>query len=117
MRFEALREQSQGPLEVKKGFLDGRPSGLIQNLLVPGVAGEREEGDAWVRIEAPVAPTAETASTETGIPPRGTATLSVSRVLPPDPGRYRVDVAVIDGEEVRASYVIDLEAADTPPSS
>ncbi len=79
------------------------------------IRAEREEGDAWVRIEAPVAPAAETASA--GIPPHGAATLSVSRLLPPDPGRYRVDVAVINGEEVRASYVIDIEAADTPPSS
>ena len=81
------------------------------------IRAEREEGGAWLRIEAPVAPSAEPVPAKTGIPPDGTATLSVSRLLPPEPGRYRVEVAVINGEEVRASYVIDIEAADTPPSS
>ena len=79
------------------------------------IRAERKEDDAWRRVDAPLAPAPETDPGETGIPPRGSATLEVNRLLPREPGRYRVEVAVIDGEEARASYVIDIETAHIPP--
>jgi hypothetical protein len=43
---------------------------------------------------------------------RGTATLRVERLLPPQGGRYRVELAVINGDEVRRSYVVEIDADD-----
>ena len=73
---------------------------------------ERGEGDAWIRVEAPVHRAAATEAGTVGIPAHGSALLTVDRVLPTEAGRYRVEVAVIDGEEVRASYVIEVEGID-----
>jgi hypothetical protein len=78
---------------------------------------ERWDGSAWIRVEARARSGPETDPVSTGIRPRDSAQLLVDRALPPTAGRYRVEVAAINGEEVRASYVVEVEEADTRPLS
>lgn len=91
----------------------GRSHGCRARLL----RAERAERGGWLRVETPAAGSAETAARSAGIPAHGSTILEVDRLLPPEPGRYRVEVAVMNGEEVRASYVVRVEGSDTsqPP--
>ena len=82
------------------------------------IRAERREGGRWVRVEANrAAKPGGSKPPKQGIPSHGSATLEVNRLLPAEPGRYRVEVAVIDGEEKRASYVINIEAVHSEASS
>jgi hypothetical protein len=38
-------------------------------------------------------------------------------VLPDEPGSYRLEIAVINGEERRSSYVIEMQAVGPDASS
>jgi len=82
------------------------------------IRAERREGGKWVRVEAiRAARSGDPKLPRKGIPSHGSATLKVDRLLPAEPGRYRVEVAVINGEEKRSSYVIDIEAVHSEASS
>lgn len=78
---------------------------------------ERQEDIGWQRIEAPHAESRrgtdarDPKSAGPGIPPDGEVRIELDRVLPDEPGMYRLEIAVINGEEKRSSYVIDMEAA------
>jgi len=78
---------------------------------------ERQEDVGWQRIEPPHAESwrgtgpGDPKPAETGIPPDGEVRIELDRVLPDAPGMYRLEIAVINGEEKRSSYVIDMEAA------
>ena len=82
------------------------------------IRAERREGGKWVRVEASRVPRQRDPKLpRKGIPSHDSATLEVDRILPAEPGRYRVEVAVINGEEKRSSYVIDIEAVHSEASS
>ena len=78
---------------------------------------ERQEAVGWQRVEPSRAESrsdtdaGDPKPAGTGIPPDGTVRIELYRVLPDEPGMYRLEIAVINGEEKRSSYVIDMEAA------
>ena len=78
---------------------------------------ERQEDVGWQRIEPPRAESrrgsdaGDPKSAGPGIPPDGELRIELDRVLPDEPGMYRLEIAVINGEEKRSSYVVDMEAA------
>ena len=72
---------------------------------------ERREPIGWQRIEPKLArDRGDSRPTKAGIPSRGSTRIELDRVLPNQPGDYRLDIAVINGEERRSSYVIEMEA-------
>jgi len=71
---------------------------------------ERREGNQWVRVDAPPAGTAND-PIPPGIAPRRSARVCVDRLVPTEPGRYRIEVAVLNGEERRGSYVVEVGEA------
>jgi hypothetical protein len=74
---------------------------------------ERWEAGSWSRVDSLPDPMPEgTGGAPATIAARGTATLRVERLLPPQGGRYRVELAVINGDEVRRSYVVEIDADD-----
>jgi hypothetical protein len=78
---------------------------------------ERNDQGGWLRVEPlPLPAAADPDAPRACIPPHGSTTLAADALLPAEAGRYRVELAVINGEEVRASYVIDIETADLPTS-
>jgi len=67
------------------------------------IRAERREGGEWVRVDATRAARQRNSRLpRKGIRSHGAATLEVDRLLPAEPGRYRVEVAVINGEEKRS---------------
>ena len=79
---------------------------------------ERKQPVGWLRIEAqhpagggdPNAPRA-------CILPGSSTRIELGHVLPDEPGTYRLEVAVLNGEEKRSSYVLDMEAVMPGASS
>jgi hypothetical protein len=79
---------------------------------------EKREPSGWLRIEPrrtgdpgdPIAPRA-------CILPGSSTRIELDRVLPDEPGTYRLAVAVLNGEEKRSSYVVDMEAVAPGASS
>ncbi len=72
---------------------------------------ERREGDRWVRLrpEDQLEADGPTRVPAMLIAARSSARIELERSLPGSPGEYRIEVAVINGEERRASYVIQVE--------
>lgn len=72
---------------------------------------ERREGERWVRLRPLERPEEEGRTEAPGrsIPARSSARIELETALPASPGEYRIEVAVINGEERRASYVIQVE--------
>jgi hypothetical protein len=70
---------------------------------------EKREDVGWLRFEPPgrAEPTDPGAGGQ-GIEPGGSAPIELDRALPDEPGEYRLEVAVLNGEEKRASYVIRM---------
>lgn len=69
---------------------------------------ERHDGDRWVRIDALPASDVPACNVKS-IPPRGTSRVGLDPLIPNEPGNYRLEVSVINGEERRGSYVIQVE--------
>ena len=73
---------------------------------------EKREPVGWLRIETPLgAGPADPNQPRTGILPDSSTRIDLDRVLPDEPGTYRLEIAVLNGEEKRSSYVVDMEAA------
>ncbi len=70
---------------------------------------EKREAVGWLRFEPPgrVEP-ADPRSVDQGIEAGGSAQIELDRALPDQPGEYRLEVAVLNGEEKRASYVFAI---------
>ena len=81
---------------------------------------ERREAFGWLRIDAPARPGDDIALAEEGrgdpgagvscIPARGSARIRLDRRIPDVPGSYRLDIAALNGEEKRSSYVVEVDA-------
>lgn len=68
---------------------------------------DRWEDGRWNRLAFPIP--APGAHPRPGtVPAREAVVLRVGELLPPGPGRFRLELAVIDGEEVRRSYVVQV---------
>lgn len=72
---------------------------------------ERQGSSGWLRIEpprtgAPGDPNAPRAC----ILPGDSTRIELDHVLPGEPATYRLEIAVLNGEEKRSSYVVDMEA-------
>ena len=79
---------------------------------------EKREPAGWLRIEArraedPRDPNAA----EACILPSSSERIELDHVLPDEPGTYRLEIAVLNGEEKRSSYVVDMEAVVPGASS
>lgn len=71
---------------------------------------EKQESIGWLRIEprrvdAPGDPNPPGAC----IRPHSSTRIELDRVLPDGPGTYRLEIAVLNGEEKRSTYVVDME--------
>lgn len=72
---------------------------------------ERREPIGWQRIEPKRArDPGGSRTSKVGIPSRGSTRIELDRVLPAGPGTYRLEIAVLNGEEKRSSYVIHIKA-------
>lgn len=72
---------------------------------------EKQEPIGWLRVELePVPEARDPNGSKAGIPPHDSARIQLDHVLPGEPGSYRLEIAVINGEERRSSYVIEVEA-------
>lgn len=79
---------------------------------------EKQESSGWVRIEPKRAlDPGDPNGPNAGIPSRDSARLALDHVLPDEPGSYRLEIAVINGEERRSSYVIEMQAVSPDASS
>lgn len=77
---------------------------------------ERREAVGWLRIELrPGRGPGDPIPPGTGIAAGESATIELDHVLPDEPGTYRLEIAVLNGEEKRSSYVVDVEAV--PPGA
>ena len=84
-------------------------AGKSRNCRAVLVRCEKAESVGWLRIEprrfdSPVDPNPP----GVGIPPDGSVRIQLDRVLPDEPGTYRLEVAVLNGEEKRSSYVLEV---------
>ena len=71
----------------------------------------RNEVGGWVRIEPKRAvDPGDPNGPKAGIPSHVSARIALDHVLPDEPGSYRLEIAVINGEERRSSYVIEMQA-------
>ena len=72
---------------------------------------ERREDLGWVRVDAPGGGhPALSPADESTIPAGETGRIRLDRPLPATPGTYRLEVAVLNGEEKRSSYVVVVGA-------
>jgi hypothetical protein len=80
---------------------------------------ERREAVGWLRIEALRPPDTGFAPGSGGTDPRAggtcipageSARIRLDRRIPDIPGTYRLDVAALNGEEKRSSYVVVVDA-------
>jgi hypothetical protein len=77
---------------------------------------EMQEPMGWLRIESGRHRDSEDPNPpKAGIPPGGSLRIALDRLLPDEPGSYRLEIAVINGEEKRSSYVVQIEAV--PPGA
>jgi hypothetical protein len=82
---------------------------------------ERREAVGWLRIEALRAPDTGFAPESSGetdpraggtcIPAGESKKIRLDRRIPDVPGIYRLDIAALNGEEKRSSYVVEVDAA------
>ena len=85
-------------------------AGKSRNCRAVLVRCEKLESIGWLRIDPrrvdspgdPIPPGA-------GILPDSSTRIVLDRVLPDGPGTYRLEIAVLNGEEKRSSYVVDME--------
>ena len=85
-------------------------AGKSRNCRAVLVRCERKESVGWLRIEprrieSPEDPNLPGA----GILPHSSTRIELDRVLPDGSGTYRLEIAVLNGEEKRSSYVVDME--------
>jgi len=79
---------------------------------------EKQEAGGWVRIEPNRAPNrGDPNGPKAGIPSHDSVRIALDHVLPGEPGSYRLEIAVINGEERRSSYVIEMQAVSPAASS
>lgn len=79
---------------------------------------DKRESLGWQRIEPKHAgDPGDPNPPKAGIPSRGSTRIELDRVLPDEPGDYRLEISVINGEETRSSYVIEMEARQPDASS
>ena len=70
---------------------------------------EKRESGGWVRVDPKRAPDrGDPNGPKAGIPSHDSARIALDHVLPDEPGSYRLEIAVINGEERRSSYVIEM---------
>jgi hypothetical protein len=79
---------------------------------------ERREPSGWLRIE----PRRGAGSVDPNplaacIPPASSRRIELECILPDAAGTYRLEIAVLNGEEKRSSYVVDMEAIAPGASS
>ncbi len=68
---------------------------------------ERRDNVGWLRCDPPRRRELEDPRrAPQGIDPGGSSRIELDCALPVEPGEYRVQIAVLNGEEKRASYVI-----------
>jgi len=71
---------------------------------------EIQESSGWLRIEpARTAGRGDPNLPGAGILPDSSTRIELDRVLPDGPGTYRLEIAVLNGEEKRSSYVVHME--------
>lgn len=71
---------------------------------------EKQEASGWLRIEPRRIEAPEDLNPPAaGILPHSSTRIELDRVLPDGPGTYRLEIAVLNGEEKRSSYVVDME--------
>lgn len=85
-------------------------AGKSRNCRAVLVRCEKQESSGWLRIEprrieSPEDPNLPGA----GILPHSSTRIELDRVLPDESGTYRLEIAVLNGEEKRSSYVVDME--------
>lgn len=72
---------------------------------------EKREAGGWLRVDPKRAlDPGDPNGSKAGIPSRDSARIALDHVLPDEPGSYRLEIAVINGEERRSSYVIEMQA-------
>ncbi len=72
---------------------------------------ERQERIGWQRIEGKHSQDrGDPKCLEACIPSHNSTRIGLDRVLPDEPGTYRLEIRVLNGEEKRSSYVVDMEA-------
>lgn len=70
---------------------------------------EKQESGGWLRLDPKHAPDrGDPNGPKAGIPSHDSARIALDHVLPDEPGSYRLEIAVINGEERRSSYVIEM---------
>ena len=70
---------------------------------------ERQESVGWMRVEQKCSGDGgDPKGLQAGILPHDSARIVLDRVLPDEPGSYRLEIAVINVEETRSSYVIEV---------
>ena len=86
-------------------------AGKSRNCRVVLVRCEKQESNGWLRIEPR---RTESAGEDPNLPgagilPDSSTRIELDRTLPDGPGTYRLEIAVLNGEEKRSSYVVDME--------
>jgi hypothetical protein len=85
-------------------------AGRSRNCRAVLVRCERLESNGWLRIEPHSADSQEDPNLPgAGILADSSTRIELDRVLPDGPGTYRLEIAVLNGEERRSSYVVDME--------
>jgi hypothetical protein len=93
-------------------------AGRSRNCRATLVRCERREDVGWLRIEPPLSHRrGDPLPPGVGIQPGESATIELDHVLPATPGTYRLEIAVLNGEEKRSSYVVEVEAVPPGASS
>ena len=94
-------------------FLDVRNEGAgkSRNCRAVLVRCEKQESSGWLRIEPhrTESPGEDPNLPGAGILPDSSTRIELDRILPKGPGTYRLEIAVLNGEEKRSSYVVDME--------
>ena len=86
-------------------------AGKSRNCRAVLVRCEKQESNGWLRIEPrrTESPGEDPNLPGAGILPDSSTRIELDRVLPDGTGTYRLEIAVLNGEEKRSSYVIDME--------
>ena len=72
---------------------------------------EQQAPSGWQRIEPHRAGEAGDPNVpKMGIQAGSSTRIELDRVLPDEPGTYRLEIGVLNGEEKRSSYVVDMDA-------
>jgi hypothetical protein len=85
-------------------------AGKSRNCRAVLVRCEKQESVGWLRIEPPrIDSPVDPKLPGAGILPDSSTRIELDRLLPDGPGTYRLEIAVLNGEEKRSSYVVDME--------